>query len=320
KILPGERLDLIDPTFEGPQPVHIQLGDFDNDGFPDLLLTTITKAKNKRSIKRRSAKFFEFWDSLFGAKKQIEVDSNSKIRLLRNVPLLVDNKPVKGKRTFELIKDEQIIKGLREINSPTRAIFFDMDENGTLDILVSYLDNKKKPKLMVMQNSFDTASSFFIKPSLCPEFGDSENKNDLSYMYGGSFTCILSSGTKSLVMTGVQYPQQSYRSIQQPYSFFGLGEFNNYVDKIYIGSTQGKVYSFESLIPNSRLFFRVDLTQKLKPILLLPNAKNSHTIILGLVVTVFCLVGIIFFLNKLEKEADLREKQKQLFWINFDAL
>lgn len=53
-----------------------------------------------------------------------------------------------------------------------------------------------------------------------------------------------------------QLPQSTYLSLGTPYSFFGLGRTNNYVENLFIGSTRRQPDHFvniEGLIPNSQV-------------------------------------------------------------------
>jgi integrin alpha FG-GAP repeat containing protein 1 len=53
-----------------------------------------------------------------------------------------------------------------------------------------------------------------------------------------------------------QLPQTSYHSLFTPYSFFGLGRTNNYIENLFIGSTkhtESHFINIEGVIPNSRV-------------------------------------------------------------------
>src|SRR5882672_7445911 len=53
-----------------------------------------------------------------------------------------------------------------------------------------------------------------------------------------------------------QLPQTSYHSLQTPYSFFGLGRTNNYIENLFVGSTKHTTQHFinmEGVIPNSKV-------------------------------------------------------------------
>lgn len=53
-----------------------------------------------------------------------------------------------------------------------------------------------------------------------------------------------------------QLPQTAYFALGTPYSYFGLGRTNNYVENLFIGSTRRQPEHFinvEGLIPNSQV-------------------------------------------------------------------
>lgn len=53
-----------------------------------------------------------------------------------------------------------------------------------------------------------------------------------------------------------QLPQTSYRSLLTPYSYFGLGRTNNYVESLFVGSTRRQrehYLAMEGVIPNSQV-------------------------------------------------------------------
>ena len=53
-----------------------------------------------------------------------------------------------------------------------------------------------------------------------------------------------------------QLPQTAYHSLLTPYSFFGLGRTNNYIENLFVGSTKHTPQHFlnmEGVIPNSKV-------------------------------------------------------------------
>lgn len=53
-----------------------------------------------------------------------------------------------------------------------------------------------------------------------------------------------------------QLPQTSYQALQTPYSFFGLGRTNNYIENLFVGSTKHQPQHYinmEGVIPNSKV-------------------------------------------------------------------
>lgn len=53
-----------------------------------------------------------------------------------------------------------------------------------------------------------------------------------------------------------QLPQTAYQALLTPYSFFGLGRTNNYIENLFVGSTKKSSEHFlnmEGVIPNSKV-------------------------------------------------------------------
>jgi integrin alpha FG-GAP repeat containing protein 1 len=53
-----------------------------------------------------------------------------------------------------------------------------------------------------------------------------------------------------------QLPQSAYHSLLTPYTFFGLGRTNNYIESLFVGSTKHIAEHFinmEGVIPNSKV-------------------------------------------------------------------
>lgn len=129
------------------------------------------------------------------------------------------------------------------------------------------------------------------------------------------FTVIDPTGQRKAQQVG-QLPSTSYLSLLTPYSYFGLGRTNNYVENLFVGSTrhQPKHFnSFESLIPNSQV-----LIVPFQP----PGVTDPGTwsrqlylhpgewipgVTLSLTGAMLVLGGIIFFLH-------LKEQVRVLNW------
>ena len=63
-----------------------------------------------------------------------------------------------------------------------------------------------------------------------------------------------------------QLPQTSYHALSTPYSFFGLGRTNNYIENLFVGTTvhaQEHFINMEGVIPNSK-------------VVILPSAKEGE--------------------------------------------
>lgn len=121
-----------DNSFRGKLPIPIHTGDYNLDGYPDLLVTT-----------------------------------NERVLLLQSVlcdsTLCSSSAQQAGRRSFTVVSTGT--DALSKIANPTQAAFFDIDEDGSLDILV--LSNEKgasnagRTPNFVINNYFNDA--FFLK-------------------------------------------------------------------------------------------------------------------------------------------------------------
>lgn len=205
-----------------------------------------------------------------------------------------------GRRFFR-----KVTKGadaLNNIKNARSASFFDIDEQGSLDILVQRdASGLSRSFTFVKNNYFHDA--FFLKAlGECLSFlkyilpltfsmGSLErslpwqmpatdrrsqiiqcnslvssyelrpqliNKQANGVSYSGAtykFTVFDQAGHRRAAAFG-QYPQTTYLSLLSPYSFFGLGRTNNYVENLFVGSTRHQLKHYlniEGVIPNSQV-------------------------------------------------------------------
>ncbi|TFK34872.1 hypothetical protein BDQ12DRAFT_688981 [Crucibulum laeve] len=297
---------VLDPTFSPSLPVSIKLGDANLDGFPDFL--AIVGSGNVRTP-----------------------------HLVYSVPCghgvagcATDGS---GKRGWEVAS-----KGtdrLREIKDARSVSFLDMDEDGTLDILVQRTGDSHQGNFMFIQNNF-YYDAFFLKAIVlngacdngwCYSRNGSEKYHPFGVSYSGAsykYTVLDTSGHRSAAQIG-QLPQTSYQSLQTPYSFFGLGRTNNYIENLFVGTTVHSKEHFinmEGVIPNSR-------------VVILPSPKEGEAwkrelflrpgewipwVTLTVVVGTVLLAIIVFVLHLNEKREDELERRRASHHINFDAL
>ncbi|CAG8632582.1 12385_t:CDS:10, partial [Ambispora leptoticha] len=271
-------LFILDSGFKGTLPVPIRIGDYNLDGYPDLLV----------------------------------ISDSGHVSLLQSIPC---NK-ADCRRTFSKVSTGAAI--LNSINKATTAAFLDLDEDGTFDIMVlesrSNSDSTARNVQMIHNNYFNDA---FFKP-----FGVN---------YPGAafkFTVLDTSGHKRANQVA-QYSQAGYVSLQAPYSLFGLGRTNNYVEELFVGTTRNQTRhfsSFSGVIPNSQLIivpyqpFGVDNPSTWSIKLYIHPGDWIPWVLLTLVSATGILAIVVFGLNWAEKREDELEKRKALHVINFDAL
>ncbi|KAG8858531.1 hypothetical protein FRB96_005203 [Tulasnella sp. 330] len=300
-----------DRTYNPPLPVPLKIGDADLDGFPDIL-------------------------AIVSHLSQYRMDN--KPWMLRSIPCdgqaLPDNgRCAKGRRTFELVTHH--VEALATINDARGVAFLDMDEDGTLDMLVQRTGQQANQKITFIQNNF-FYDSFFLKAIVlngaCDGWCQPANSSDPKYhpfgvSYSGAtykYTVIDTTGSRSATQVA-QLPQTSYHSLLTPYAFFGLGRTNNYIENLFVGSTKHSAQHFinmEGVIPNSKVVIMPPSNDEgawRKELYLRPG-EWIPWVMLTVIVATIILAVVVFALHLNEKREDEMERRRALHDINFDAL
>lgn len=143
---------------------------------------------------------------------------------------------------------------------------------------------------------------------------------------GGTYkyTILDTTGARSAAQVS-QLPQTCYHALQTPYSFFGLGRTNNYIENLFVGSTlryptQLHYINMEGVIPNSRVVITPGLDQDWRRELYLRPGEWIPWVTVTLVVATTILAVIVGVLRWNERREDEMERRRALHNINFDAL
>ncbi|KAI8991683.1 hypothetical protein BDF20DRAFT_812771 [Mycotypha africana] len=293
----NEAVRMKDGSFRGQLSVQVHVGDYNLDGYPDALVTT-----------------------------------TERVLLLQSIPcdstLCNTAAEERLKRTFTVVTTGAEV--LNEIGNPTQAVFFDIDEDGSLDILL--LDNSEKRSDLkrtpnfIVNNFFNDA--FFLKGLVSN--GASDFKAYGVNYPGASikFTVLDTNGHKKSRQVA-QLSQTAYLSLQTPYCLFGLGRTNNYIEELFAGITRHQeqnYFFYEGVIPNSQLVFlpyqpdHIRDSSSWRVELYIKPAKYVPWVLIVLVVTSVILGVVVVVLRSMEKKEDEMERRKALHIINFDAL
>jgi len=103
----------------------------------------------------------------------------------------------------------------------------------------------------------------------CYTKNNSARYHPFGVSYSGAtfkYTVLDTAGRRSAACVG-QLPQTSYHALQTPYSFFGLGRTNNYIENLFVGTTihaTEHYINMEGVIPNSK-------------VVILPSAKEGQS-------------------------------------------
>ncbi|KAG0210115.1 hypothetical protein BGX28_009656 [Mortierella sp. GBA30] len=346
-VLPeGQRLLLNDPAFKGKLPVTVHVGDYNLDGYPDLLVVSGTPDNNRRPS---SATLLQ----------SVLCTSNDD----GCMPSAVAAK----RRSFVKVTDGA--DALNSVQDVRAAAFLDLDEDGTLDIML--LRNTNGQQLtgraitMIHNNYFNDA--FFLKTlasnGVSPTWSGPHDikpaktgAKPFGVNYPGAtfkFTVLDTSGKKRANQVA-QYPSSTYAKLTLPYSLFGLGRTNNYVEELFVGVTRNQREHFTTyagVIPNSQLIIiPYQSEDESRPpsgsvsagtnnsggVEVLAENKGGPSewtlelyirpgdyvpwVFVVLVTAIAILAGVVVTLNWMEKREDERERKKALHIINFDAL
>ncbi|XP_070698518.1 T-cell immunomodulatory protein [Pempheris klunzingeri] len=283
------------------QPLALHFGDYNLDGFPDAL-----------AVLRNTS------------------GSGQQAFLLENVPCNNASCRSVG-RMFHIHWDQS---DLGAIQNAVMATFFDIYEDGILDMLVlSHAEGKNDLIIHALKNNFE-ADAYFVKVMVlsglcsndCPEdvkpFG--VNQPGPYVMY----TTVDSNGYLKNASAG-QLSQSAHFSLQLPYTVLGLGRSANFLDHLFVGiprqpgETDIRKQEWTAIIPNSQLIVIPYPHNKPRSwsakLYLTPSNSVLLTAIALIGVCVFILV-IIGILHWQEKKADDREKRQEAHRFHFDAM
>ncbi|KAI4559170.1 hypothetical protein MJT46_019925, partial [Ovis ammon polii x Ovis aries] len=177
------------PT-EIPIPITLHIGDYNMDGYPDALAI----------LKNTSG-------------------SNQQAFLLENVPCT--NASCEG--AHRMFKVYWELMDLNQIRDAVVATFFDIYEDGILDIVVlSKGYTKSDFAIHTLKNNFE-ADAYFVKP-----FGVNQPGPYIMY------TTVDANGYLKNGSAG-QLSQSAHLALQLPYNVLGLGRSANFLDHLYVG-------------------------------------------------------------------------------------
>ncbi|XP_051884045.1 T-cell immunomodulatory protein [Pristis pectinata] len=284
-----------------PFPISIHLGDYNMDGFPDALaILKNTSGSNKQAF------------------------------LLENVPCSdASCRPVG--RMFRVLWE---LSDLNHIKNAVVATFFDIYEDGILDVLVLN-ENKENSKFTIhaLRNNFD-ADAYFVKvivlsglcSSDCPHkvtpFGVNQPGPYIMY------TTADANGYLKNASAG-QLSQSAHFALQLPYVVLGLGRSANFLDHLFvgiprpIGEKSVRKQEWTAIIPNSQLIvipYPHNSPKSWSAKLYLTPSNIVLLTAIALIGVCLFILAIIGILHWQEKKADDREKRQEAHRFHFDAM
>ncbi|GAA5951802.1 hypothetical protein JCM3765_003122 [Sporobolomyces pararoseus] len=335
-LIPDHTLLTSSLAFQGHLPVSPQIGDYNIDGYPDLLL--LVSPTNHPT--QRIAKLLQSRACTIGSKctkKEIE----------------------KGRRTFELVVKEEEAKGIQELENfkdVETVHWLDLDDDGSLDIVLQRTGQSGAARQInfLKNNWFNDA--FFLKAMVlngacnnwCQPSPDEDRFKPYGSSYSGAsfkFTVLDPTGSRRSTQYA-QLPFTSYLSLGSPSAYLGLGRTNNYVENLFIGSTRSKqsnhFINLEGVIPNSQVLILPFQSQEApttqeededgslslwegntgewRKELYLKPGDWIPWVTLVLVTAIIGLGIVVFVLHLNEKREDEVERRARLLSLNFGAL
>ncbi|KAM9070505.1 T-cell immunomodulatory protein isoform X2 [Sarcophilus harrisii] len=286
---------------EIPIPITLHIGDYNMDGYPDAL-----------AILRNTS------------------GSNQQAFLLENVPC----NNASCERVGRMFKVYWELSDLNQIKDAVVATFFDIYEDGILDIIVlskGYIKNDFA--IHTLKNNFE-ADAYFVKVIVlsglcsndCPRkitpFGVNQPGPYIMY------TTVDANGYLKNGSAG-QLSQSAHLSLQLPYNVLGLGRSANFLDHLYVGIPRPlgekaiRKQEWTAIIPNSQLIVipyphNIPRSWSAKLYLTPSNIVLLTAIaLIGVCVFILAIIGILHWQ---EKKADDREKRQEAHRFHFDAM
>eukprot|EP00744_Colponema_vietnamica_P011702 GILI01016452.1.p1 GENE.GILI01016452.1~~GILI01016452.1.p1 ORF type:complete len:661 (+),score=176.08 GILI01016452.1:102-2084(+) len=289
------------------RPPSVRIGDFDLDGYPDLLVVL--------------------------QDPQV-AGGGGKVALLANVActatICSPEAAAAGRRTARL--QTVGVSELYSVLNVVAAAFIDLDEKGSLDVMLlsekTGSDGKIRYSVSTVYNNFFN-DGFFLKAlglngvcgSECSPVPYSVNTPGVSFKY----TIADLNGNKKVV-AGAQLTQSAYLPLQLPYAFWGLGRTNDYVEEFFMGLTlaQGTHWRlWVCIIPNSQLIAfpypsgSPDLWEL--QLFVSPSTMLGWVAIATTASLILISIGIAYFHWK-EVREDQKEKLETAHLFHYDAL
>ncbi|XP_052541574.1 T-cell immunomodulatory protein [Tympanuchus pallidicinctus] len=288
-------------TSEVSFPMTLHIGDYNMDGYPDALAI----------LKNTSG-------------------SNQQAFLLENVPC--NNASCKSaRRMFKVFWE---LSDLNQIKDAVVATFFDIYEDGILDIIVVSKGHSSEDfAIHTLKNNFE-ADAYFVKVIVlsglcsndCPRkitpFGVNQPGPYIMY------TTVDANGYLKNGSAG-QLSQSAHFALQLPYNVLGLGRSANFLDHLYVGIPRPlgeksiRKQEWTAIIPNSQLIVipyphNVPRSWSAKLYLTPSNIVLLTAIaLIGVCVFILAIIGILHWQ---EKKADDREKRQEAHRFHFDAM
>ena len=285
-----------------------RVGDVDLDGFPDLLMTVYNTSADS--------------------------GSSSEVQLLLNVPCQPMSGCHQSDPNSKYWRQFQLQPGYTAgVGSAITGAFFDIYEDGRLDLIVVSQDEHDNYLVSAYVNTTQDSDAYFMKvivlTGVC--YHNCHGKPGEYVPYGTNSGGQLISyrsqrpgqeSFDSYQSVAVQLPQSSYFALGLPYTIFGLGMAPNFVDSLSV-NISGHSRDWPQIIPNSQLYvipYPPDKPESWDVKLIITASKNILFTGLALIGTCALCTVIIVLLHIRDKRLDHRAKLQEASRFHFDAM
>eukprot|EP01130_Rhizamoeba_saxonica_P017235 TRINITY_DN8271_c0_g2_i1.p1 TRINITY_DN8271_c0_g2~~TRINITY_DN8271_c0_g2_i1.p1 ORF type:complete len:658 (+),score=140.74 TRINITY_DN8271_c0_g2_i1:28-1974(+) len=288
-------------------PLTIRSGDYNLDSYPDLLIPMKVG------------------------------DNPPKIQLFENIGCTLDlcseEATKMSRRTFKQMKSG--VASLLSIEDAYAGAFFDIDEDGTNDILVMNSNQSQLSIHGVFNNYWIDAYSLKTLGlnGVCTQWcTDGQSFPDPKpygvNQYGATIKYVFTDLKGNAHMTHIpQLSQSSFLSLQTPYKLSGLGRPSNYVEYLFLGvPLNGKdvinTQSWPGIIPNSQVVaipYPQDSVADWSLELYLSPSGYILWIMIACVAWTLMIGCAILFFSRREKKQDEKERKAMEHLFSFKA-
>ncbi|KAJ5068550.1 t-cell immunomodulatory protein [Anaeramoeba ignava] len=273
-------------------PFTIHVGDFNIDGFPDILFVMQKENSQETSV--------QLWEN-------------------------VDCIGCRGFNPRIFKRKTDSLGKLNDLKYGFVASFMDIGESGTLDIVVQsnpgIFSNQQNYISLFKNNIFHDAYFFktFGLNGVCnawcptpPAFPNPKPYGTGSP--GATFKFTFTGIDSTKIYRGESQLTQSHNlALQTPYVFFGLGRTNNYIEDLYMGissTNQDHFNTWHGIIPNSQMFiipYPNFNTKDWQIELFLQLSNKTLYVVLGIFIWLIAIGFLILFYHIKEKKQDRKE-------------
>ncbi len=202
--------------------------------------------------------------------------------------------------------------------------FFDLDENGQLDILVVNKIDNSTYNIQAYFNNY-SYDAFFLKSQNSAIMENSSKITSKNYVLGVTYRYIATSldGTRRMDVAN-QLNQLSVLAINLPYSYIGIGRSNNYIENFHVISSSINTWSnyniFTPIIPNSQLLISEEKSETNTTLwtlnLIVNPTSKLFLLVIVIAVTLVVLLVVIIILHSKEKREDQENESIFTQWFN----